>query len=212
LDALSFRVSETIFTIIESLVLSKYCVTKKPRRLGRIHTYDKKIHTRMNNMKKKDGPDQDLKSLLKSQHRRVYSICRFFANNYKEHQRLFVDIIAAASQAIRSRRGEESKQVLLLRACINMVALHSITLEMEPAVDRSIRFKSPDYQKNMLQFRERMGDIPDYEKMRLFLQFEQLSPGEISDLTGPLPSRNVVPKEGVKKNFIPYLKEKLIWS
>jgi len=95
---------------------------------------------------------------------------------------------------------------------VNMVALHSITLEMQPAVDRSIRFKSPDYQKNMLQFRERMGELPDYEKMRLFLQFEKLSPGEIADLTGPLPSGNAVPKEGVKKNFIPYLKEKLIWS
>jgi hypothetical protein len=83
---------------------------------------------------------------------------------------------------------------------------------MEPAVDRNIRFKSPDYQKNMLQFRERMGNISDYDKMRLFLEFERLSPGEIADLTGPLPSRNVVPKEGIKKNFIPYLKEKLIWS
>lgn len=197
-EAMSFRVSETTFTIIKSLVLLKYCVTK--------------IHTRMNNLKKKEGPDQDLRSLLKSQHKKVYSICRFFANNYKEHQRLFADIIAAASQSIRSRRGEESKQVLLLRACINMVALHSITLEMQPAVDRSIQFKSPDYQKNMLQFRERMGDITDYEKMRLFLEFEQQSAGDIAHLTGPLPSRNVLPKEGVKKNFIPYLKEKLIWS
>lgn len=166
----------------------------------------------MNNLTKKQSPDQDLRSLLKTQHKRVYSICRFFANNYKEHQRLFADIISAASQSIRSRRGEESKQVLLLRACINMAALHSITLDLQPAGDRSIRFKSPDYQKNMLQFRERMGEIPDYEKMRLFLEFEKISPEEIADVTGPLPSRNVVPKEGVKKNFIPYLKEKLIWS
>ena len=95
---------------------------------------------------------------------------------------------------------------------MNMAALHSITLDLEPGADRSIRFKSPDYQKNMLQFRERMGEIPDYEKMKLFLQLENVSPEEIADLTGPLPSRNVVPKEGVKKNFIPYLKEKLIWS
>lgn len=166
----------------------------------------------MNNLKKKEGPDQDLRSLLKTQHKKVYSICRFFANNYKEHQRLFANIISAASQSIRSRRGEESKQALLLRACINMVALHSIALEMQPAVDRSIRFKSPDYQKNMLQFRERMGNISDYDKMRLFLEFQQLSSVEIADLTGPMPSRNVIPKEGIKKNFIPYLKEKLIWS
>ena len=166
----------------------------------------------MSTLNKKAGPDQDLKSLLKTQHKKVYSICRFFANNYKEHQRLFTDIISAASQSIRSRRGEESKQELLLRACINMAALHSITLELQPETDRSIRFKSPDYQKNMIQFRERMGDLPDYEKMRLFLEFEQLTPGEIADLTGPLPSRQTAPKEGVKKSFIPYLKEKLIWS
>ena len=166
----------------------------------------------MSNLNKKAGPDQDLKSLLKTQHKKVYSICRFFANNYREHQRLFADIISAASQSIRSRRGDESKQVLLLRACMNMAALHSITLDLEPGTDRSIRFKSPDYQKNMLQFRERMGEIPDYEKMQLFLQLENVSPEEIADLTGPLPSRNIVPKEGVKKNFIPYLKEKLIWS
>lgn len=164
------------------------------------------------NTLKKEGPGQDLRSLLKTQHKVVYSICRFFANNYKEHQRLFADIISAASQSIRARRGDESKQMLLLRACINMSALHSIALDMQPAADRSIRFKSPDYQKNMLQFRECVGDISDHEKMRLFLELEQVSPEEIDDLTGPLPSGNVVPKEGVKKNFIPYLKEKLIWS
>lgn len=175
-------------------------------------TKNPKIHTRMNSFTKKEGPDQDLRSLLKTQHKRVYSICRFFANNYKEHQRLFADIISAASQSIRSRRGNESKQALMFRACINMAALHSITLDLQPPGDRSIRFKSPDYQKNMLRFRERMGDLPDYDKMRLFLEFENVPPEEIADLTGPLPSRNVVPKEGVKKNFIPYLKEKLIWS
>jgi len=57
-----------------------------------------------------------------------------------------------------------------------------------------------------------MGNVSDYEKMRLFLQLEKVSQEEITDLMGPVPSRNVVPKEGVKKNFIPYLKEKLIWS
>ncbi len=166
----------------------------------------------MSNLNKSAGPEQDLKSLLKTQHKKVYSICRFFANNYREHQRLFADIISAASQSIRHRRGNESKQTLLMRACLNMAALHSITLELEPSADRSIRFKSPDYQKNMVQFRDRMGDLPDYDKMRLFLEFEQLSAGDIADLTGPLPSRQPVEKEGVKKNFIPYLKEKLIWS
>ena len=165
----------------------------------------------MNNSLKKEGPDQDLKSLLKSQHKRVYSICRFFTNNYREHQKLFADIISAASQNIRFRRGNDSKQVLLLRACVNMAALHSICQDMAPETDRSIRFKSPDYQKNMVQFRTRMGEVSDYEKMRLFLGFQNTSEIDIEDLTGPLPS-NVVSSEGVKKNFIPYLKEKLVWS
>ena len=165
----------------------------------------------MNNSMKKEGPDQDLRSLLKAQHKRVYSICRFFANNYREHQKLFADIIAAASQNIRFRRGNDSKQVLLLRACINMSALHSICLDMQPSTNRSIQFKSPDYQKNMLQFRTCMGEVSDYEKMRLFLGFQNVSEIDIDDLTGALPS-NVVSSEGVKKNFIPYLKEKLIWS
>ncbi|MBN8852437.1 MAG: hypothetical protein BGO55_01660 [Sphingobacteriales bacterium 50-39] len=165
----------------------------------------------MNNSLKKEGPDQDLRSLLKSQHKRVYSICRFFANNYREHQKLFADIISAASQSIRFRRGNDSKQVLLLRACINMAALHSICLDMQPNTDRSIQFKSPDYQKNMVQFRTRIGQISDYEKMRLFLGFQSTSEIGIEDLVGPLPSK-VVPSEGVKKNFIPYLKEKLVWS
>ena len=166
----------------------------------------------MNNPMKKEGPDQDLRSLLKAQHRKVYSICRFFANNYKEHQRLFADIIAAASQNIRFRKGSDSKQVLLWRACLNMSALHSICLEMAPETNRNIQFKSPDYQKTMVQFRQRMGEVSDYEKMRLFLGFQSVSQADIDDLTGPMPSRTVVPKEGVRKNFIPYLKEKLIWS
>ena len=165
----------------------------------------------MNNSTKKEGPDQDLKSLLKAQHKRVYSICRFFANNYREHQKLFADIISAASQNIRFRKGNESKQVLLLRACINMSALHSISLDLAPGTDRSIRFKSPDYQKNMAQFRARVGEISDYEKMGLFLGFQNMSDISIEDLTGPMPSK-VVPSERVKKNFIPYLKEKLVWS
>ena len=64
----------------------------------------------------------------------------------------------------------------------------------------------------MVQFRDRMGEVSDYEKMRLFLGFQNLPQAEIDDLTGPMPSGKVVPKERVKKNFIPYLKEKLIWS
>jgi hypothetical protein len=63
----------------------------------------------------------------------------------------------------------------------------------------------------MVQFRNNMGEVSDYEKMRLFLGFQELSQVDIDDLTGALPS-NVVSSERVKKHFIPYLKEKLIWS
>ena len=115
----------------------------------------------MNNPKRKAGPDTDLRSLLKHQHKKVYSICRFFANNYKEHQRLFIDIIAAASQNIRFSKGKCEKHTLLLRACINMAALHSIRLDLEPAANREIHFKSPDFQRNMTQFRESVGDVSD---------------------------------------------------
>ena len=56
-----------------------------------------------------------------------------------------------------------------------------------------------------------MGEVSDYEKMRLFLGFQNMSEIGIDDLTGALPS-NVVSSERVKKSFIPYLKEKLVWS
>ncbi|HLX67212.1 MAG TPA: hypothetical protein VKR41_09460, partial [Puia sp.] len=54
--------------------------------------------------------DTDLRSLLKKQHKTVYSICRLFARTYKEHQRLFMDIISAASQNIRFRKAGVDKQ------------------------------------------------------------------------------------------------------
>jgi len=171
----------------------------------------------MNNPKRKAGPDTDLRSLLKHQHKKVYSICRFFANNYKEHQRLFIDIIAAASQNIRFSKGECEKHTLLLRACINMAALHSIRLDLEPGVNREIHFKSPDFQRNMIQFRESVGDVSDLDKFRLFLALEKVTPDEMGDLTGfPATDQQAAGaaggKERLLKNFIPYLKEKLIWS
>lgn len=165
----------------------------------------------MKNSPRKTGQDTDLRSLLKHQHKKVYSICRFFANNYKEHQRLFANIIAAASQNIRFRKEGADKHLLLLRACINMAALHSITLDLEAAPDRSIQFKSPDYQRTMVEFRESLGAASDYEKFRLFLEFEQVPKDEIVDLTG-VPRSNPAPVERSRKNFIPYLKEKLIWN
>jgi len=171
----------------------------------------------MNNSTKKDGPDTDLRSLLKHQHKRVYSICRLFTHNYKEHQHLFTNIIAAASQNIRSRKdNSDDKQTMLLRACINMAALHSISLELESACDRTIQFKSPDFQRSMTNFRETVGNISDVEKIRLFLEFEKVDADEMIHLTGldlnSRPANRKKETEAVRKNFIPYLKEKLIWS
>ncbi len=170
----------------------------------------------MSNSTKKDG-DTDLRSLLKTQHKKVYAICRLFANNYREHQHLFTNIIAAASQNIRTRKdNSDDKQTMLYRACINMAALHSIALAMEPAQDRGIQFKSPDFQRSMTNFRDTMGLISDAEKFRLFLELENISQEEMVHLTGiQFNNRNVASRketEPVKKNFIPYLKEKLIWN
>jgi hypothetical protein len=170
----------------------------------------------MNNSTKRDA-DTDLRSLLKHQHKKVYAICRIFTNNYKEHQHLFTNIIAAASQNIRTRKdNSDDKQTMLFRACINMAALHSISLELEPATDRAIQFKSPDFQRSMSNFRGTMGEIADWEKIRLFLEFEKVPADEMLyltgvDLNGRTPNRK--PEvESARKNFIPYLKEKLIWS
>jgi hypothetical protein len=94
-----------------------------------------------------------------------------------------------------------------------MAALHSITYRLEPEADRSIQFKSPDYQRTMLQFRESVGEVSDYGKILLFLGFEKVPSREISHLTGVVPAKSQVTlKDQPKKSFIPYLKEKLIWS
>jgi hypothetical protein len=164
----------------------------------------------------KNGADIDLRSLLKFQHKRVYAICRLFARNYKEHQRLFTDIIAAASQNIRTRKDAGDKEILVLRACFNMAALHSITLDMTPNPDRTIQFKSPDYQRSMTEFCDSIGETDDYEKFRLFLEFEKVPPAQMADITGLQPTNHHKPakpaSEVPKKHFIPYLKEKLVWS
>ncbi|MBS1661364.1 MAG: hypothetical protein JST68_09980, partial [Bacteroidetes bacterium] len=141
----------------------------------------------MNNPSKKGGFDADIRSLLKHQHKKVYSICRFFAHNYKEHQNLFTNIIAAASQNIRSRRENEDKQTMLLRACINMAALHSISTALEPETDRTLQFKSPDFQRSITRFRESVGEASDLEKFRLFLAFEKMPNEELANLTGISP-------------------------
>ncbi len=167
----------------------------------------------MNNSHKKGGSTEVVRTYLKHHHRKVYSICRFFTTTYKEHQRLFADIIAAAAQSIQYKKAGDEKNMLLLRACINMTALHSIQLRLEPVEDTVIQFKSPDYQRSMLKFRETVGEISDYEKILLFLELEKVPASEIEGITGFTPSRKRVSlKEQPKKSFIPYLKEKLVWS
>jgi len=176
----------------------------------------------MNNSSRKGGFDVDIRSLLKLQHKRVYSVCRLFAHNYKEHQDLFTNIIAAASQNIRARRENSDRQTLIMRACINMAALHSITMDLQPVTERTLQFKSPDYQRSMTKFRESIGDASDYEKFRLFLEFEKMPAEELTHLTGLSLPKAAAGKKKEKEigsptarkafNFIPYLKEKLVWS
>jgi len=182
------------------------------------HLCYRKSKPTMNNSSHKRGCEPDLRSLLKNQHKVVYSICRFFAHNYQEHQRLFVNIIAAASQNIRSRKDHSAdKQTLLLRACINMAALHSISLDMAPAQDRTIQFKSTDYHQSMTKFRESMGEISDLEKFRLFMQLERVAPGDMSGITGldagNLYARRRKERETTQgRTLIPYLKATLLWN
>jgi hypothetical protein len=172
----------------------------------------------MSNTQRK-GFNTDIRSLLKHQHKKVYSICRLFAHSYKEHQYLFTNIIAAASQNIRFRGTPANKETLLLQACVNMAALHMITLDMQTGPTESIDFKSTDYQRAMVALHDSMENMSDYDKFRLFLEFEKVPPGQLADLTG-LPSgkynRHQLAqkreKEIPKKNFIPYIKEKLVWS
>jgi hypothetical protein len=151
--------------------------------------------------------DTDLRSLLKQQHKTVYSICRLFSRTYKEHQRLFMDIISAASQNIRFRKNGMNKQTLMLRACVNMAALHSITSTMEQAPDREIKFKSPDYQRSMEELSESVGNVGDYDKFLLFLDFEKI---DSNDLFGSV--NRPTPQTAGSVQVIPYLKDKWIWS
>ncbi|HUB59509.1 MAG TPA: hypothetical protein VL978_02340 [Puia sp.] len=151
--------------------------------------------------------DTDLRSLLKQQHKTVYSICRLFSRTYKEHQRLFMDIISAASQNIRFRRGGASKQTLMLRACVNIAALHSITATMHQAADRAIKFKSPDYQRSMEELSETVGNAGDYDKFLLFIDFEKI---DSNDLFGSV--NRPTPQAAGSVHIIPFLKDKLVWS
>ena len=164
-------------------------------------------------------PAEDSRSFLKSSHKKVYFLCRFFADNYKEHQQLFATAISAAAIATRGTSDPREKENLFLRACINMAALHSISRKQdsgrqELTPEEIISFKSPDYQKTMLQFRKAIDGLSDIRKMLLFLRLENRSPGEISEISGlaPSPSRKKQSKTPSKKEFIPSIKEKLTWS
>lgn len=169
----------------------------------------------MSNSQRK-GFNTDIRSLLKHQHKKVYSICRLFAHTYKEHQYLFTNIIAAASQNIRFRGTPANKDSLLLQACVNMAALHMITLDITGSAE-SIEFKSTDYQRAMVALHDSMENVSDYDKFRLFLEFEKVPTEQLVGLTGLTSgkySRQQLAqrKEPAKKNFIPYIKEKLVWS
>jgi hypothetical protein len=163
------------------------------------------------------GFNTDIRSLLKHQHKKVYSICRLFAHTYKEHQYLFTNIIAAASQNIRFRGTPANKDSLLLQACINMAALHMITLDVQSGSAESIEFKSTDYQRAMVALHDSMENVSDYDKFCLFLEFEKVPTEQLASLTGITSGKYgrhqlAQSKELPKKNFIPYIKEKLVWS
>jgi hypothetical protein len=167
----------------------------------------------MKAQKKTCFADEDTRSLLKNQHKKVYFICRLFTNNYKEHQALLSTIFAAASRYVQRGKTPAEKKTLFLRACINMAALHSLSRGLDAqAGDGSIQFQSPDYQKSMVGFREAIGAATDHEKFLLFLGFEKVPPEEIPGLTGLSAVRSKEPKKAVGQRFIPYLKEKIIWS
>ena len=168
----------------------------------------------MTNSKNKLEAEGDLRGFLKNQHKKVYSLCRFFASNYKEHQQLFSATISAASHNIRHKKENDrtEKHTLLMKACLNMAALHSICLLQQEETDRTIQFKSPDYQRSMEQFSSVTSRASDFEKLVLFLETEKNSSADIKEMIGssPAPAKQV--KDRSVKSFIPYLIDKLIWS
>ena len=165
----------------------------------------------MNNLKKIFGQEDDTRSLLKNLHKKVYSICRLFTSNYAAHQALFTGVIAAAAQNIHADKTGEEKHTLLLRACINMAALHAISRNLCPVADPAIQFKSPDYQKSMTCLRDEIDGLPDYEKILLFLDFEKWPEERIEELSGLSPVRSKPKSQTGRPHFTPTLKEKLIW-
>jgi DNA-directed RNA polymerase specialized sigma24 family protein len=163
----------------------------------------------MNNQQNAFVRDADTRSLLKNNHRKVYSICRLFTDNYKEHQTLFSEVIAAATRSIRARKTKEEPNTLLIRACVNMAVLHSISRDLAPASDRMTQFKSPDFQKSMSGLREKVESLTDHEKILLFLNIEKADPNEVLGRTAA-PAASPARKAAILP-LRPHLKKKWIW-
>lgn len=163
--------------------------------------------------KKKSECEGDIRALLKNHHKKIYYVCRLFADNYRQHCGLFVTILTAASQNMQHSKTEKEKYTLFLRACINMAALHSISNGLSPDHEKETgRYKSPDYQHSMTKLRADIRDLSDYEKMHLFLSAENVLPDEIADIGGAATAENKKRGEKHNKQFAPFIKEKLIWS
>lgn len=168
----------------------------------------------MNTLTKKGSPNGDIRSFLKNQHRKVYAACRLFASTYREQQELFSNMIAAASHSIMGSKTEKDRNILLLRACMNMAALHSISHSLQGVSNKDIQFKSPDFQNTMTRFRGAVGEISDYSKLRLYLQLEGINPDQFNRLTGQptIERKPSLSWSWSGKNFIPYLKQIMVWN
>jgi hypothetical protein len=165
----------------------------------------------MNKPKKTFSQGDETHSLLKNLHKKVYSICRLFTQDYKDHQDLFGRIVAAAAHSMRSGKSPEEKHMLFLRACINMSVLHSLAhAPAAGSAGQPIQFKSPDFQKSMLGLAETIGGIPDYEKILLFLDLEKWPADKTEELSGLSPARPKRARDTPRYTPSP-LKEKLIW-
>ena len=145
-------------------------------------------------------------------HKKVYSICRLFTQDYKEHQDLFGRVIVAvAAHSMRAGGSPEEKDMLFLRACINMAALHSLSRPPAgPSGEPVLQFKSPDFQKSMVGFREAVGKRTDYEKILLFLDLEKWPSDKVETLSGLTPGRPKKTAEPQRYTPSP-LKDKLLW-
>jgi hypothetical protein len=94
---------------------------------------------------------------------------------------------------------------MLWRACINMAALQSIS--SEHSHEGEMKFKSPDYQRSMIELGQSLGNSSDYEKFLLFIGFENIAPDDLFCSVNRPASQ-----PAASAQFIPHLKEKLVWN